>query len=154
MSAPDLVLRTTLGVLEDFAFLFAEPASDPAEWPSDPLSVTIPFTGQHCGSLTLTVERELMGDVARDLLGAGPGAPPTPGDEEATLSELSNVLLGVLLERAFGAANACQVGLPEVGAGPESGHGAAVDAVTLCDPMGRPLRVEFRTALAQATCSS
>jgi hypothetical protein len=146
----DVLLHTTLRVLEDFAFVFAEPASEPRALPPEALTVSIPFTGDAEGTLTLTVTKELLTDMARDLLGQEPGAQVSASDEHATLAELSNVLLGVLLERRFGSARACHVGLPVVGAHAVDDPGSVfgLETVTLRDPMGRAMSVEL---LTQAT---
>lgn len=146
----DGLLHTTLRVLEDFAFVFAEPVSEPRALPADALTVSIPFTGHTQGTLTLTVTKELLTDMARDLMGQEPGAPVSASDEQATLAELSNVLLGVLLEQRFGMERACQVGLPVVGAYAADAPGSVfgLETMTLRDPMGRAMSVEL---LTQAT---
>lgn len=133
-----LLSETTASVLADCAFLMLDPASE-AAFEGDAVQTTLAFSGSHSGELSLCAPRQMLIGAAADMLGLAPDDESLPEQAEAALNELANVLLGVLLERAFGARECPMIGLPK------SVNVAAVAAPTgadcsavLQDMEGRP----------------
>jgi hypothetical protein len=144
----ELLLETTASVLADCAFLMLDPTSELRPVAGEAVVTTLSFSGSARGTLRLCTTRQLLLGAAADMVGQPADPAQASQEAEATLAELANVLLGVLLARAFGAAQAPLIGLP---------HSATVAAVSreegahcsalLVDMDGQP----FVASLSQVT---
>lgn len=133
-----LLSETTASVLADCAFLMLDPATE-AAFEGDAVRTTLAFSGAHSGELSLCAPRQMLIGAAADMLGLSPDDESVPAQAEAALNELANVLLGVLLERAFGSRECPLIGLPKSAnvAAVTAPRGADCSAL-LQDMEGRP----------------
>ena len=138
--ASALLSETAASVLADCACLMLDPAASPGPFEGDAVRTTLSFTGaSHSGELSLCAPRQMLIGAAADMLGLPPDDESLPEQAEAALNELANVLLGVLLVRAFGAKLCPRIGLPQSDsvASVAAPDGAEFSAV-LQDMEGRP----------------
>ena len=127
------LLTDILGtVLQESAFIFAEPDDEPEAWEGEVLTARIAFESTQGGSLRLVTTPRAAAEVAANMLGIDPGA-EADASGRAAISELLNVLGGAFLPRFFGAAVPSQLGLPATAAGhsPETAHRTCAAAVRL-----------------------
>lgn len=135
-----LLQETTASVLADCAFLMLDPVSELPPFEGDAVVTTLGFSGSVNGALRLCAPRRMLIGAAADMLGQPPEELEAGEHAEAALAELCNVLLGVLLARAFGAGACPLIGLPAsqrvdgVAAAPGALHTAV-----LVDMEGQPL---------------
>lgn len=134
-----LLQETTASVLADCAFLMLDPVSELPPFEGDAVVTTLGFSGSSSGALRLCAPRRMLLGAASDMLGQLPEELEAE-QAEAALAELGNVLLGVLLARAFGAGACPLVGLPASSAA----NGVVAAPNTLCsavlvDMEGQPL---------------
>lgn len=143
----ELLSETTASVLADCAFLMLDPAAElpAAEGPA--VETTLSFSGSVSGVLRLCAPRQMLLGAAVDMLGGQPADSQANEEAEATLAELANVLLGVLLARACGTGNYPAIGLPRtrtldvVSEVPDAVHSAV-----LVDLEGQPLVASILTS--------
>jgi len=140
----ELLQETSASVLADCAFLMLDPAAELTPVEGAAVVTTLSFTGSVSGALRLCAPRQMLLGAAADMLGQPPDDSQANEEAEATLSELANVLLGVLLARAFGARDCPSIGLPrsESIASVEGAEGATCSAV-LVDMEGQPVVVSI-----------
>jgi len=138
------LLTDILGsVLQESAFIFAEPDEEPEGWVGEVLTARIAFESTQGGSLRLVTSPRAAAEVAANMLGIDPGE-EADASGRAAISELLNVLGGAFLTRFFGAAVPSQLGLPatSVSASPEPApHRTCAAAVRL--ESGEPLVLEL-----------
>lgn len=106
------LLTDILGqVLQESAFIFAQPDDEPADWQGAVLTARIAFESTRGGTLRLVTTPAASAEIAANMLGIEPGA---EADENgrAAVAELLNVLGGAFLTRYFGTAVPSQLGLP------------------------------------------
>jgi hypothetical protein len=133
-----LLGETTASVLADCAFLMLDPSTD-AAFEGDALRTTLSFSDVHSGELSLCAPRQMLIGAAADMLGLPADDESLPAQAEAALNELANVLLGVLLERAFGARECPLIGLPKSEPVPAVAAPVGVECSALLQDMeGRP----------------
>jgi hypothetical protein len=113
MPEPTVELLTDIlgQVLQESAFIFAEPDEEPAAWEGAVLTARIAFESTRGGSLRLVTYPRAAAEVAANMLGIEPGA-EADSNARAAVSELLNVLGGAFLVRFFGMAVPSQLGLP------------------------------------------
>jgi hypothetical protein len=139
MITPALLSETTASVLADCAFLMLDPADEAGPFDGDAVRTTLSFKGVHSGELSLCAPRQVLVGAAADMLGLPPDDSSLAEQAEATLNELANVLLGVLLVRAFGARESPLIGLPKSATvATVSAPAGAECAALLQDMEGRP----------------
>jgi hypothetical protein len=140
----ELLLETSASVLADCAFLILDPAVELPPHEGAAVVTTLSFSGAASGVLRLCAPQQMLVGAAADMLGQAPGEEPASEEAEATLAELGNVLLGVLLARAFGARNCPVIGLPQTSTvqGVRDAENALCSAV-LVDLEGQPLVVSI-----------
>lgn len=134
-----LLSETAASVLADCAFLMLDPAPELPPFAGDAVATTLAFSGSVSGSLRLCAAREMLIGAAADMLGVAPDDDEATGLAVAALAELGNVLLGVLLARAFGAAGCPVIGLPVSESLPAVQQSDAPCRAILVDMEGRPL---------------
>ena len=106
------LLTDILGqVLQESAFIFAEPDEEPEAWEGEALVARIAFESTRGGSLRLVTTLLAASDIAANMLGIDPGE-EADANGRAAVSELLNVLGGAFLTRYFGTAVPSQLGLP------------------------------------------
>lgn len=134
-----LLQETTASVLADCAFLMLDPVAQLPQFQGDAVVTTLGFSGSARGALRLCAPRQLLIGAAADMLGQPREELEAPEHAEAALAELANVLLGVLLARAFGTSHSPLVGLPtcQHTTGVQTGEDALCSAV-LVDMEGLP----------------
>ncbi len=113
MPEPTVELLTDIlgQVLQESAFIFAEPDEEPAAWEGEVLTAHIAFESTRGGTLRLVTYPRAAAEVAANMLGIEPGA-EADSNARAAVSELLNVLGGAFLVRFFGMAVPSQLGLP------------------------------------------
>lgn len=138
-------LADVLGrVLEEAAFVFAEPADEPEAWGGPVLSASLAFEAVQGGTLRLVATPSGAAELAANMLGIEPSDPEAAAQGLAAIAELLNVVGGAFVTRWFGTAVPSQLGLPATevlpGAPPRRRRTCAA-AVTLEN--GAPLLLEL-----------
>lgn len=109
---PALLEELLGGVLQDAAFVSAEPTAEPEEWQPPVLAAELAFESVRGGSLRLTVPPRGAAEIAANMLGVDPGDPEAQEQGRAAVAELLNVIGGTFLARFFGTTVPSQLGLP------------------------------------------
>jgi hypothetical protein len=137
------LLTDILGtVLQESAFIFAEPEEEPTEWPPPVLVARIAFESTRGGALRVVTNLRAAAEIAANMLGIDPG-PEADEQARSAVSELLNVLGGAFLVRYFGTAVPSQLGLPSTDvleAAPTS-HRTCIASVRL--ESGEPVVLEL-----------
>jgi hypothetical protein len=109
---PDLLADVLGSVLQDSAFIFAEPV-DATEPLSPPLfSAELAFESARGGVLRLTTSPRGSVEIAANMLGIDPHDPEAEEQARAALAEVLNVVGGAFVTRYFGSKVPSQLGLP------------------------------------------
>jgi hypothetical protein len=98
--------------LQDAAFVFTEPISDPAQWPGEIVEVGLNFEGPRKGRLRLRATKDFGTEIAGNLMGAD--AEDAEQSAPAALAELVNIVGGSLMVELFTTKVVCHLGIPEV----------------------------------------
>ena len=109
---PSLLFETLSEVLEDAAFIFTESADETLPWNNSILMSSIPYEGQEHGTLSLAVDTMMARLFAANLLGIEPDDDDADRKAGEAVSEILNIVCGVLLERWLGTRNHCRLGIP------------------------------------------
>ena len=109
---PSLLYETLSEVLEDAAFVFTESADETLGWNNSILKSSIPYEGEEKGTLSLAVGNEMARIFAANLLGIEPDDDDAEKKSGEAVSEILNIVCGVLLERWLGSRNHCRLGIP------------------------------------------
>jgi hypothetical protein len=108
---PELLTDILGSVLQESAFIFAEPDDEPPAWEGEVLTARIAFESTRGGTLRILTTPDGAAEIAANMLGIDPGEEAMENARPA-LSELLNVLGGAFLTRYFGTAVPSQLGLP------------------------------------------
>lgn len=106
----------TRQVLEEAAFLFTEPSTEPidkASWPGSVIQVQLAFTGPIRGHFMLAASPELCSSLAVEMLGAEPGEPEAEAQFEDAVGEILNMVAGLTLDQAIQGKALWELGVPE-----------------------------------------
>jgi hypothetical protein len=145
MPEPTAALLTDIvgEVLQDAAFIFADPDEEPGSWDGPVLVARIAFESTLGGSLRLATSMPAAVEIAANMLGADPGDPESEENGRAAVAELLNMLGGVFITRYFGTAVPSQLGLPatDLCPAPPPAHRTCAAAVRL--ESGEPLVLEL-----------
>lgn len=107
------LLAEVLGsVLQDSAFIFAEPMEDPPDWTPPVFLAELAFESVRAGVLRLTTRPRGAVEVAANMLGIDPGDPEAEIQGRSALAEILNVVGGAFVNRFFGSKVPSQLGLP------------------------------------------
>jgi CheY-specific phosphatase CheX len=137
------LLTDILGqVLQDCAFIFAEPDEEPESRSAPVLLVRIAFESTRGGSLRLCTNLRAAAEIAANMLGVDPG-PEADAQGRAAVSELLNVLGGAFLVRYFGTAVPSQLGLPASEVLDAMPAGRRTCAATVRLESGEPVTLEL-----------
>ncbi len=131
-------------VLEESAFILAEPGQEPAQWDGSILRACIAFESTRGGTLRLLTNAQAASEIAANMLGIDQGDEEARTSGRAAVSELLNVVGGAFLTRYFGTAVPSQLGLPDteiLPAPPEKAHRTCAAAVRL--ESGAPVVLEL-----------
>jgi hypothetical protein len=140
---PELLTDILGSVLQESAFIFAEPDDEPPSWEGEVLAARIAFESTRGGSLRILTSPDGAAEIAANMLGIDPGDEARE-NARAAFSELLNVLGGAFLTRYFGTAVPSQLGLPSTEltkAPPPEGHRTCVATVRL--ESGAPVVMEL-----------
>ncbi len=105
-------------VLADAAFVLADPADPPPPLAAPAVGAAISFEADRRGRLRLLTGRGTATELAANMLALDPGDPDAAAHAGSAVSELLNVMAGVLVARLFGPDHPSTLGLPEPVAGP------------------------------------
>jgi hypothetical protein len=108
---PELLTDILGQVLQESAFIFAEPDDEPPAWEGEVLTARIAFQSTRGGTLRIVTTPGGAAEIAANMLGIDPGDEAEQNARPA-FSELLNVLGGAFLTRYFGTAVPSQLGLP------------------------------------------
>jgi hypothetical protein len=107
------LLADVLGtVLQDSAFIFAEPVEEAPEWGAPVYSAELAFESVRGGVLRLTTPPRGAVEVAANMLGIDPTDPEAEAQSRSALAEVLNVVGGAFVTRFFGTKVPSQLGLP------------------------------------------
>jgi hypothetical protein len=107
------MLADVLGtVLQDSAFMFAEPVEEPESWALPLLTAEIAFESLRGGVLRLSTPPRGAIEIAANMLGVDPGDPEAETQARSALAEVLNVVGGAFVTRFFGTRVPSQLGLP------------------------------------------
>lgn len=140
---PELLTDILGQVLQESAFIFAEPDEGPPAWEGQVLIARIAFESTRGGALRIYSTPPGAAEIAANMLGIDPGQ-EAEENARAAFSELLNVLGGAFLTRYFGTAVPSQLGLPStelVTAPPPQEHHTCATTVRL--ESGLPVVMEL-----------
>jgi hypothetical protein len=141
---PELLTDILGQVLQESAFILAEPDEEPPRWNGSVLLAHIAFESTRGGTLRLLTNPRAASEIAANMLGIDEGEEEARSSGRAAVSELLNVLGGAFLTRYFGSAVPSQLGLPAteiLPAPPPAAHRTCAATVRL--ESGEPLVLEL-----------
>jgi hypothetical protein len=109
---PELLTDILGQVLQESAFLVAEPDQEPPRWGGSVLRASIAFESTRGGTLRLLTNTDAASEIAANMLGIDQGE-ESKTSGRAAVSELLNVVGGAFVTRYFGTAVPSQLGLPD-----------------------------------------
>jgi len=109
---PELLAEVLGTVLQDSAFMFAEPMEEPGGWHQPVFSAQLAFESVRGGMLRLTTSPRGAVEVAANMLGVDPSDPEAEVQARSALAEVLNVVGGAFVTRYFGSKVPSQLGLP------------------------------------------
>ena len=110
----DVLGETVIEVLQEAAFIFAEPLEESVDDDSDKLIAKLGFTGPSSGEMFFCCSKSLATDFAANLLGIEPDDPEAESRGGDALGEMLNIVGGALLARWFGVSGNFEMGVPSV----------------------------------------
>ncbi len=109
----DILADTTLTILQDAAFVFAEQTYDPLVWEDDVIETELEFSGDLQGRLMLAVPRPIGVEIAANMLGVEPDDPDVENQLGPAACEMLNMVAGSLVAAWSGEESVCQIGIPD-----------------------------------------
>jgi hypothetical protein len=138
------LLEEVLGqVLQEAAFVFAEPADEPEGWPPPVLTAEIAFESVRGGLLRLTVPPRGAVELAANMLGLEASDPEAEENGRAAVAEILNVIGGAFVTRYFGTQVPTQLGLPSTALVDAPPRAPRTCAATLQLESGDPVVLEL-----------
>jgi hypothetical protein len=138
------MLEEVLGqVLQEAAFVFAEPADEPEDWTPPVLTAEIAFECSRGGVLRLALPPRGAVEIAANMLGVDPGDPEAEEHARAAVAEILNVIGGAFVTRFFGTKVPSQLGLPSTAIVDAPGGAARTCVATLLLESGDPVVLEL-----------
>ena len=141
---PELLTDILGRVLEESAFILAEPDQEPPRWGGAVLRASIAFESTRGGTLRILTNPQAASEIAANMLGIDQGEEEARSSGRAAVSELLNVVGGAFLTRYFGSAVPSQLGLPDtelLAAPPPDAHRTCAATVRL--ESGEPVVLEL-----------
>ncbi len=140
---PELLTEVLGEVLQDAAYVFAEPSDEPPAWSAPVVSAEIAFESLKGGTLRLTVAPGVAAEMAANMLGLDPSDAAATESSSAALAEVLNVIGGAFVTRYFGTQVPSQLGLPRAQILPRPPAGRRTAAVTVTSEKGDPVLLEL-----------
>ncbi|MGC3998681.1 MAG: chemotaxis protein CheX [Anaeromyxobacter sp.] len=138
---PDLLTDILGSILQDTAFIFAEPSDEPEGWTPPVLVARIAFESTRGGTLRLATSMPAAVEIAANMLGLDMADAEAEEYGRAAVSELLNVIGGSFLTRYFGTEVPSQLGLPSTDLTDEPLPGPRTCAATVRLESGEPLHL-------------
>jgi hypothetical protein len=140
---PALLTEVLGEILQDAAYVFAEPAQEPAAWGVPVVSAEIAFESLKGGKLRLTAAPGVAAEMAANMLGVDATDAAAAENGRAAVAEVLNVIGGAFVTRYFGTGVPSQLGLPtaELLAAPPRGPRTA--AALVVAESGGPVLLEL-----------
>jgi hypothetical protein len=108
------LLADVLGsVLQDSAFIFAEPIDDPEPWVVPVFRAELAFDSVRGGVLRLVTTPRGSIEIAANMLGLDASEAEAEEQARSALAEVLNVVGGAFVTRFFGTKVPSQLGLPQ-----------------------------------------
>ncbi len=126
----DVLRETTPRILEQVAFVFADPTDEAEPFTGDVLEADIEFNGPMMGTLRLTTSAACAANLAASLLGVEADDPAIDKYISDVLGETLNMLCGAVLLQLFGAVDSTHSGVPSVRARPANDTAVPFEAVS------------------------
>jgi hypothetical protein len=150
---PQVALARALEtMLEEAAFVFAEPAATPPRFTGPVLLARLAYAGGHEGELALATTPRMAAMLAANLLGEEEGGAHTTGDDADAVGEILNMVAGQLAADLFGE-GPCALGVPLVRSLPAEEYSRflanASAAACLVDEEGR--RIDLSAQVRRST---
>ncbi len=140
---PALLTEVLGEVLQDAAYVFAEPADEPAAWSAPVVSAEIAFESLKGGTLRLTTGPGIAAEIAANMLGLDPSDAAAVESGSAALAEVLNVIGGAFVTRYFGTSVPSQLGLPKAQVLPQPPGGKRTAAAAVVAENGDPVLLEL-----------
>lgn len=109
---PELLADVLGSVLQDSAYIFAEPVDEDGPLAPPLFSAELAFECVRGGVLRLTTSPRGSVEIAANMLGIDPSDPEAEEQARAALAEVLNVIGGAFVTRYFGTKVPSQLGLP------------------------------------------
>ena len=106
--------QVVITMLQDAAFVFAEPAESNEREEENVLMARLDFNGPSSGEMVLSCSRTLAADLAANLLGIEPDDPDAIQRGSDALGEMLNIVGGAVLANWFGVDADFEMGVPDV----------------------------------------
>lgn len=118
----EILENILISVVEEFAFMFAEPLSpeEPAPAPVACLVVSVSFSGEHKGAVTIATDTAFPEILRENVLGVGNDSEASADIAQDALRELANVLTGQLVTALYGKARQYDLSVPDLREGDSS----------------------------------
>ncbi len=140
---PELLTDILGTVLQDSAFMFVEPAEEPAEWGEKVFTATLAFESVKGGVLRLTMALPVGVELAANMLGTEIDDPEAEENGRAAVSEILNVIGGAFVTRFFGTKVPSQLGLPQALMATKPATGRRTCAALVRAESGDPVLLEL-----------
>ena len=142
-ATPELLTDILGTVLQDSAFMFVEPAEEPAEWGEKVFAATLAFESVKGGVLRLTMALPVGVELAANMLGTEITDPEAEENGRAAVSEILNVIGGAFVTRYFGTKVPSQLGLPQALLSNKPATGPATCSALVRSESGDPVLLEL-----------
>jgi hypothetical protein len=109
---PELLAEVLGSVLQDSAFIFAEPVDDPEPWALPVFAAELAFDSVRGGVLRLVTTPRGSIEIAANMLGVDASEAEAEEQARSALAEVLNVVGGAFVTRFFGTKVPSQLGLP------------------------------------------
>lgn len=111
----NVISKVVAGTLEKLAFMFASSYDPEDSTEEDPdTGVSVSFNGPFSGSLGMKVSREVLSEIAVNMLGVEDEDEIAPGEKDDALKETINVICGNILPAIGGKEAVFNIDAPEI----------------------------------------
>jgi hypothetical protein len=123
----DILAEVLDETFEAVAFMSCDAFASVPEWTGPVVEAAMTFAGPEEGTFVLAASKELASELTANILGLEPDDAEVEEKLTDGFGEVLNMLVGVLVARAYGDDVDCRLGLPSVSNAPGAEHGAAHD---------------------------
>ncbi len=142
-ASPELLTDILGTVFQETAFMFVEPAEEPAAWGEKVFTATLAFESVKGGVLRLTMALPVGVELAANMLGTEIDDPEAEENGRAAVSEILNVIGGAFVTRFFGTKVPSQLGLPQALMATKPATGRRTCAALVRAESGDPVLLEL-----------